>query len=181
MKAFSVVLIIVILGLMAFMIIRAKQNPKMVSLKSVLETIEANRPRTKLPKLGEFYLNNATWWQETPSHQTPEGKPIHIHFDLAGSKKGGPPTEHQVRFCFEILDRLPRIWPALEKSFRDYLHKMEEPAKYENSEEWEIDIGAEDESKPREWTISFKIPDSSAAWYQIHLVEFESEEAYGTY
>lgn len=189
MKILIIAFCIIVLGLGVGLVIRERSRPRSLSIDQVatikqgLAKIESNRPKIEVSNFGVFHLEYdfPSWYQISPNHQTPDGKPIRIIFGLPAPKITSPPTKTQIDFTAEVFEKLPQLWPSFEKSFAAYFKEMGDPAAFEKAEDWEITLESGSDSKPVEWMISCKIPGGNAGWYQIHSQDFEVGQAYGTY
>jgi hypothetical protein len=160
-------------------VIYFRSRPKTITGAQFAQILHDAMPRTKVPKIGSFYYNNGSWWQENPTLTTPDKKPITVLFHSRDSDSLAPPSEGQLALINAISERLPSIWPALQNEFEAYFKEMDDPALWKNSTEWELSVDGD--MQPSGWSISFKVPDGHAAWYYKDFENFEGSSAHATY
>ena len=143
--------------------------------------LESRLPRTSIPQFGGFYFNNGSWWQDAATLTAPNQKRIRVLFESVDPHQHALPTSTQIGLLRQIEQRLPGLWPQIERSFQDYLREMTDSGQFENSQEWEISVGEDPSDGEHEWTISFKLPGGDASWYQRVYRNFEADVTHGTY
>lgn len=156
-----------------------RTRPIVVSDDQFANFIDSTMPRTTVSGFGSFYFNNGSWWQETPTLSTPDGKPITLLFDSSDAHALAEPTKDQIKLAHLSRKTVLSKWDVMEKDFSAYFAEMDDPAKWEETTEWEISVdGASD---PQGWSISAKVPGGDAAWYTKDFQGDEGSSVHAAY
>lgn len=170
--------ILIVIGILAAIavIVYWRSRPTKMTGEQFAAMLHDAMPRSSIADLGRFYFNNGSWWQEKPCLVTPDGKPITILFN---SSDGSEPTQSQRQLVYAAQDVIKAQWDDLRREFVSYFKEMDDPATWDQSQEWEINI--DEGTQPTGWTVSFKVLGGHAAWYSKDYQGDEGYSAQATY